>query len=180
MQTPVENLQRFKEMIQMAEALPAGDMHAPNQVLQLEWFYMSFHQEDRAKYMESGWGLIEETLESLAEYFKNIYNSQVADGSLHEKRELQIKQHVRRDMHHELCKRFDEKVCHATEQRYGGDNHRNRRPERFQCPNFKWQDRGNSDRCDTHDKRDKKQDDKIPAEHNKKAFKPCSVHGPKS
>ncbi len=99
----------------MAEALPAGNMHPPNQALQLEWFYMSFHQEDRAKYVESGWCLIEETLKSLAEYFKNIYNSQVADGSLHKKHECQIKQRVRRNMRYELRKRFDEKVCHATE-----------------------------------------------------------------
>jgi hypothetical protein len=43
----------------MAEALPAGDMHPPNQALQLEWFYMSFNQEDRAKYVESSRRLIE-------------------------------------------------------------------------------------------------------------------------
>jgi hypothetical protein len=82
---------------------------------------MSFHQEDRAKYVESGRHLIEETLESLAEYYENIFNSQVADGSLAKKRECQIEQHIRRDMRHELCKRYDEKVRHVTEQRYGGD-----------------------------------------------------------
>jgi hypothetical protein len=95
MQTPMEHLRRLEEMIRMAEALPARDMHPPNQALQLEWFYMSFHQEDRAKYVESGRCLIEETLESLAEYFENIYNSQVAHGSLHKKRECQIEQRVR-------------------------------------------------------------------------------------
>ncbi len=66
----------------MAEALPAGDMHPPNQVLQLEWLYMSFHKEDRAKYIKSGQRLSNETLESVAEYFKNIFNLEVADGSL--------------------------------------------------------------------------------------------------
>jgi hypothetical protein len=60
-------------MIQMAEALPAGDMHPPNQAFQLEWFYMSFHKEDRAKYVEGGQRLSNETLESLAEYFENIF-----------------------------------------------------------------------------------------------------------
>jgi hypothetical protein len=35
-QTPMDHLLRFEEMIQTAEALPAGDMHPPNQVLQLE------------------------------------------------------------------------------------------------------------------------------------------------
>ena len=57
-------------------------MHLPNQALQLEWFYMSFHKEDRAKYVESGQRLVDEMLESLAKYFDNIFNSQVADGSL--------------------------------------------------------------------------------------------------
>jgi hypothetical protein len=119
-------------------------------------------------------------LESLAEYYENIFNSQVADGSLAKKRECQIEQRVRRDMHHELCKRYNEKVCHMTEQRYGGDNRCNRWPERYHCPNFKWQNRNNSNCRDTYDKHDKKQDEKIPAERDKKAFKPCLVHGPKS
>jgi hypothetical protein len=72
------------------------------------------------------------------------------------------------------------KVRHVTEQRYRGDNCWNRQPERYHHPNFKWQDHGNSNRPDTYDKRNKKQDDKIPAERDNKAFKPCSVHGPKS
>jgi hypothetical protein len=98
---------------------------------------------------------------------------------LAKKRKRQIKQRVRCDMRHELCVRYDEKVCHVTEQRYGGDNRRNRWPKRYHCPNFKWQDCGNSNRRDTYDKCNKKQDDKIPAERNNKMFKPCSVHGPK-
>jgi hypothetical protein len=115
MQTPMEYLQRFEEMIRTAEALPAGDMHPPNQALQLEWFYMSFHKEDRAKYIESGRHLFEEMLKSLTEYFENIFNTLVADGSLAKKRKCQIKQRVRHEMRHELCKRYDEKVRHVTE-----------------------------------------------------------------
>ncbi len=61
-------------MIWTVAALPAGDMHPPNQALQLEWFYMSFHTEDRAKYVESGQRLADEMLKSLAEYFDNIIN----------------------------------------------------------------------------------------------------------
>ena len=102
-------------MIRMAEALPAGDMHPPNQALQLEWFYMSFYKEDRAKYIESGQRLSNEMLKSISEYFKNIFNSQVADGSLAKKQERQIKQRVRREMCHELCKRYNKKVCLVRE-----------------------------------------------------------------
>jgi hypothetical protein len=180
MQSPVEHLHRFKEMIRMAVALPAGDMHPPNQALQLEWVYMSFHKEDRAKYVESGQCLADEILESLAEYFDNIFNSQVADGSLAKKRERQIKQCVRCKMRHELCKRYNEKVRQVTEQRYRGDGCHNKWPDKYCRSNFKWQDRGNCDRRDTYDKRDKKRDDKTPPDCSDKAFKPCSVHGPKS
>jgi hypothetical protein len=73
MQLSVDHLEQFKEMIQTAEALPAGDMHPPNKALQLEWFYMSFHKEGRAKYIKSGQRLSNKMLESVAEYFKNIF-----------------------------------------------------------------------------------------------------------
>jgi hypothetical protein len=69
-------------MIRTPEALPAGDMHPPNKALQLEWFYMSFHKEEREKFVKSGQHLSNEKLKVVAEYSKNIFNSQVADGSL--------------------------------------------------------------------------------------------------
>jgi hypothetical protein len=137
----------------MAEALPAGDMNPPNQALQLEWFYMSFHKEDRVKYVESGRRLSNETLESVTEYFKNIFNLQVADGSLAKKHKHQIEQRVRRKMRHELCKRYKEKVCLVTEQHHGGDGHHGRQDSKYHCHNYKWQDRGDSGHRDNYDKR---------------------------
>jgi hypothetical protein len=164
----------------MAAALPAGDMHPPNQALQLEWFYMSFHKEDRAKYVESGQHLADETLESLTKYFDKFFNSQVADGSLAKRCKRQIEQRVRHKMRCELCKRYDEKVRQVMERHHGGDVRHNKQPDKYRCSNFKWQDRGNRNHCDTYDKRDKKRDDKTPPDRSDKAFKPCSVHGPKS
>jgi hypothetical protein len=70
---PANHLQGFKEMICTAEALPAGDMQLPNKMLQLEWFFMSFHSVDCAKYVESGQRLCDKMLESIAEYFENIF-----------------------------------------------------------------------------------------------------------
>jgi hypothetical protein len=104
-----------EEMIWTAEALLAGDMHPPNKALQLEWFYMSFHKEDRAKYIKSSRHLRDERLKSVAEYFENIFNLQVADGSLAKKHESQIEQCVRREMRHELRMRYNEKVRYITE-----------------------------------------------------------------
>jgi hypothetical protein len=168
-------------MIWTAEALPSGDMHPPNKALQLEWFYMSFHKEDGAKYVESGRRLNNEMLDSITEYFKNIFNLQVADGSLAKKRECQIEQCVRHKMRHELCKRYDEKVRHVTEQHHGGDNCHSRQGNKYHCHNhYKWQDRDDSSCRDNYDKRKKKWENKTPSDCGDKGFKPCLVHGPKS
>ncbi len=155
-------------------------MHPPNKVLQLEWFYMSFHSEDRAKYVKSGQCLRNGMLKSVTEYFKNIFNSQVADGSLAKKRERQIEQRVRHEMRHKLCKRYNEKVRHVMEQRHGGDGHHSRQGNKYYCHDYKWQDHNNSGRRNNYDKPEKKQEDRTPSDCGDKAFKPCLVHGPKS
>ncbi len=164
----------------MAEALPARDMQPPNKALQLEWFYMSFNSEDHAKYIESGQRLSVEMLESVAEYFENIFDSQVADSSLAKKCEHQIEQHVRRKMRCELRKQYKEKVCRITEQHHGGDGRHRRQGNKYHCHDYKWQDHNHSSHCSNYDKCKKKQEDKIPSDCGNKAFKPCSTHGPKS
>jgi hypothetical protein len=135
MQSPVEHLQRLEEMIWMAEALPAGDVHPLNKVLQLEWFYMSFHKEDRAKYVKSSRRLSNETLKTVTEYFENIFNLQVAGGSLAKKRKHQIEQRLRCKINHKLHKQFHEKVRRVTEQRHGGDNRHSRQGNKHYCHN---------------------------------------------
>jgi hypothetical protein len=102
-------------MICTAEALPAGDMQPPNKALQLKWFYMSFDSEDQAKYFESGCHLSTKTLESVTEYVENIFNLQVADGSLAKKCKRQMEQRVRCKMLHELRKWCNENVRRVTE-----------------------------------------------------------------
>jgi hypothetical protein len=141
---------------------------------------MSFHKEDRAKNVESGRRLSDETLESVAEYFKNIFNSQVTDGSLAKKRECQIKQRVRPEMHYELCKRYNEKVCLVTERCHGGDGCHSRQGSKYHCHNYKWQDCNDSGCCDNYNKCNKEWENKTPSDRGDKAFKPCLVHGPKS
>ncbi len=75
MTKPIDHLRRFEEMLRSAEALLAGNMPAPNDALKIEWFYMSFHQEDHNRYLESGQRLCDETLATVSKYFDNIYNS---------------------------------------------------------------------------------------------------------
>ena len=44
---PLDHLHWFKEMLQIAQMLPEGDIPTPIAALQVEWFYMTFHRSDR-------------------------------------------------------------------------------------------------------------------------------------
>jgi hypothetical protein len=141
---------------------------------------MSFHKEDRAKFVESSRRLSNEMLKSVAEYFENIFSLQVADGSLAKNRLHQIKQRVRCEMHHKLHKQFNEKVRRVTEQRHGGDDRHSRQGNKYYRHDCKWQDWNDSGHHNNYDKREKKQENRTPYDCSNKAFKPCLVHGPKS
>ena len=47
--TPMDHLHRFQEMLRIAALMPAGDIPTPNEALQVEWFYMTFHKSDRSE-----------------------------------------------------------------------------------------------------------------------------------
>jgi hypothetical protein len=115
----IDHLCRFEEMLCSAEALPAGDMPAPNNALKIEWFYMSFYQEDRTRYLKSGRRLYDETLATVVKYFDNIFNLQMADGSLTKKRKKQIEFCAKRKLRHKMSKRYNDKICHLANQHYG-------------------------------------------------------------
>ncbi len=133
MQARIDHLQQFKEIICIAEALPAGDMQPPNKALQLKLINMSFHSEDRAKYIESGQCLSNKMLESVAEYFKNIFNLQVADDLLAKKRKHKIEQCMRCKMRHKLHKRYNKKVRGVAEWHHGGDSCHRRWGNKYYC-----------------------------------------------
>ncbi len=78
---------------------------------------MSFHKSDRAEFVCSGNKLNGETLQTLTEYFQGIQDVKISDGSLQQKREDQIRQSTRREMHGELEKRFHDKMSHYTHSR---------------------------------------------------------------
>ncbi len=77
-------------MLHLAKALPAGDIPKPNNALQVKWFHTSFHSEYRTKYLKSRQCPANKKLESVTKYFENIFNSQVADGSLTKKRKRAV------------------------------------------------------------------------------------------
>ncbi len=157
----------------------SGRHATANKALQLEWFYMSFHSEDCVEYVESGRQICNKTLESVAEYFKNIFNSQVADGSLAKKHKPQIKHHMRHEMHQALRKQNNKKVCHITEQHHESDSCHSRQSNTYYPHDYKWKDCNHRGDCHNYDKHEKKQKDTTPSDCGVKALKLCSMHGPK-
>jgi hypothetical protein len=181
----INHLCRFEEMLCSAEALPAGDMPTPNGALKIEWFCMSFHQEDRTRDLKSELRLCDETLETVAKYFNNIYNSQVTDGSLMKKREKQIKFHAKRKFRHKMAKRYNNKIRNFANQRYGcndcrhehGHLHRRTYNKKYICCNHD-NHQGHRD-CKSPYKCNNRSHKSLP-EHDDKNSKLCHVHGPKS
>ena len=62
------------------------------------------------RYLESGQHLVDENLESVAEFFDNIFNLQVADSSLTKKHERHIEYHAKCELRHTLEKCYKEKL----------------------------------------------------------------------
>ncbi len=143
-------------------------------------YVLPLQSKDPAKYDESGQCLSNKQLESVAEYFKNIFTLQVADGSLAKKQEHQIKYSVRRKMRHKLRKKYNKKVHHITEQHQGGDIHHSRQGSKYHCHDYKWQNCNHSGHRSNYNKGKKKQEYKTLSDCGNKAFKPCSMHGSKS
>ena len=167
--TPMDHLHRFQEMLRIAALMPAGDIPTPNEALQVEWFYMTFHKSDRSEYVRSGRQLHDETLVTLAEYFERLFNAHLLDGSLQKKRDEQIRRTAKSELRHELKDRYRAKLRHFAQARDRGGStsrswHRVLGRER----------RGYESRPISKDSRGG--DRKSPPEDATK--KPCHLHGP--
>ena len=182
MTKPLNHLCRFEEMLRSAKALPVGDMTVPKDALKVEWFYMSFHQEDRTRYLKSRQRPCNEKLETVAEYFENIFNSQVAGGLLTKKHEKQIKFCAKHELPHKMAKRYNDKIRNLVNQHYRHDNRRhehsythcrNNDKNYICCGHVDHHGHNHHYKCDDKDR-------KSLLECNDKAFKPCHLHGPKS
>ena len=77
---PRLHAQRFKEMLRVAELLPAGDFPKPSDALALQWYYMSYHKSDRKKYVLGEKTLKDATFESVTTFFQVLYE-QIAHGA---------------------------------------------------------------------------------------------------
>ena len=82
---------------------------------------MTFHKSNRAEYVRSGCKLCEKMLQTLAEYFKIIYDAQLNNGDYqcHQLDKAQA------DAKHEMCTELQEH--YACKLRHFADHHRSDR-----------------------------------------------------
>ena len=78
---------------------------------------MTFHKSYRAKYIRSGCKLHKETLQTLAEYFNSIYDSQMSDGTFQHHQLNKVCADMKREMHHKLEERYACKLHHFVDHR---------------------------------------------------------------
>ena len=67
---PRLHAQQFKEMLRIAEILPAGNIPKPSDALALQWYYMLYHKSDRKKFILGGKTLKDATVKMVTKFFK--------------------------------------------------------------------------------------------------------------
>ncbi len=82
--------------------LPEGNIPAPNEQLQVEWFYMTFHKSDSTEYVQSGHKLSEEMLQTIAEYFQSIHKTREHNGSLTRHQIKKIQAEAKHELHRKV------------------------------------------------------------------------------
>ena len=73
---------RFKEMLCIAKLLPEGDIPKPLGKLSLQWYYMSYHKNNREKFVLSGKTLDDETIEFITTFFQALFKQKKLDGTI--------------------------------------------------------------------------------------------------
>jgi len=112
----IEHRHRFDELLRIAELLPEGDIAMPNKSLTLEWFYMTFHKSERDQFITSGQRLVDETIKSVTEYFKSLYNIKKSSVKL----KIQLDQRDRKKYEAQrgsTKNRYDDKMRNMADER---------------------------------------------------------------
>ena len=154
--------------------LPEGDIPDPNTALQVEWFYMSLHRSDRTEYLRSGRKLCNETLTTLAEYFKSVFDAQVAIGTLCKLHNKQVHVKARNEYCHELQARCHDKPKRlANSQRHEHSWRREHNDSNHEGKSCEWSNYRKR-------KPDNRNSGNRKTPHKQATKKPCHVHGPES
>ncbi len=106
--TPLRmHTRQFKEMLCIAEALPAGNWSKPSEALALKWFYMLFHKNNCNKFITAGKKLKTKAFESVTKFFEAQFTTNKNNGML-ERIKLE---HIKKRTHLKLKNKLCDKVC---------------------------------------------------------------------
>ncbi len=128
----------FDELLCVADLLLAGDIEMPNEILALEWFYVTFHKSECDQFVTLGQQLVDKMIKSVTEYFKLLYNIKKSSGKL----KLQLEQRDRKKSNFQrgtAKSRYDDKMrymangCHTSRSRNDCNDHNQNRGYKLSC-----------------------------------------------
>jgi hypothetical protein len=196
---PINHLHQWEELLRVVEPLPASDIVIPSAKLQAKWFYMTFHKTDHVEYVRSGRKLREETLQTLTEYFKSIYNTRMIKTTYSRSQHEKVQGDARQQARHKLQERYMCKMRHfaskcrsgrphtqrnnnyygSREIRKGKERHYDRRNDRSDYKKSPQVYRKNPQEYNYKRNPQERGSRKSPQEY-KKGFSPCPLHGPQA
>jgi hypothetical protein len=100
------HVRRFKKMLRIAKALPAGNWPKPSEALVLKWFYMSFHKNDHNKFITLGKKLDTKTFELVTEFFEAQFITNKNEGTLKHMDLEHIKNKLSSSSKNKLCNKI--------------------------------------------------------------------------
>ncbi len=104
--SPHVHSHRFKEMLRIAELLPAGNIPKPSDGLSLQWYYISYHKNDREKFVLSGKTLDDKTIESVTTFFQALFEQRKLDGMIERQEAERLRKRLLWEASEKLCGRI--------------------------------------------------------------------------
>ena len=89
-------------MLRIAKLLPAGNIPKPSNELSLQWYYISYHKNDRKKFVLSGKTLVDETIESVTTFFQALFKQKKLDGTIKRQEADRIRKRILREASEKL------------------------------------------------------------------------------
>ena len=80
--SPCMHSHRFREMLRIAKLLLSGDILKPSDKLSLQWYYMSYHKNDREKFVLSRKTPDDETIESITTFFQAFFEQKKLNSTI--------------------------------------------------------------------------------------------------
>ncbi len=111
-------------MLRIAEELPPGKKPPPSDKLALQWYYMTYHRNDRVEYVRSGKKLSDETIDTLTAYFQSLFAQRMNNGTLERAEMDRLRNRAKRSVKAEIrgkreARRTEHARCYSRKRERG-------------------------------------------------------------